>query len=197
MPTDGCYDENIPFPNSWCQGLVARLRGDEAAARAAFTNAREELEQTCATNLITRRLSARSVWLMLRWEIRRTLFARAERAVELMPVSKSAHRRPDVDPISGRHLCVGRRKGSRNRTIGRSRAGSCREAMLPTAICVSIRFGIRCAATRALKQSSLRSRRSSNLNVSSLGSGPLSSRFLPPARRHAAFGDCFYLKGSL
>ena len=20
MPTDGCYDENIPFPNSWCLG---------------------------------------------------------------------------------------------------------------------------------------------------------------------------------
>src|SRR5262245_58887540 len=22
MPADGCYDENIPFPNSWCQGLT-------------------------------------------------------------------------------------------------------------------------------------------------------------------------------
>src|SRR5262249_41055118 len=21
MPADGCYDESIPFPNSWCQGL--------------------------------------------------------------------------------------------------------------------------------------------------------------------------------
>ena len=33
MPAGGCYDENIPFPNSWCEGLVARLRGDEPAAR--------------------------------------------------------------------------------------------------------------------------------------------------------------------
>src|SRR5206468_5372231 len=27
MPRGGCYDENIPFPDSWCRGLVARLRG--------------------------------------------------------------------------------------------------------------------------------------------------------------------------
>src|SRR6059058_1392546 len=45
MPVDGCYDENIPFPNSWCVGLAARLRGDQTAARAAFTSARKELEQ--------------------------------------------------------------------------------------------------------------------------------------------------------
>ncbi len=45
MPADGCYDENIPFPNSWCEGLVAKLRGDEGAARTAFSIARKELEQ--------------------------------------------------------------------------------------------------------------------------------------------------------
>src|SRR5436309_3909690 len=48
MPADGggCYAENIPFPNSWCEGLAARFRGDESAARAKFSNARKELEQT-------------------------------------------------------------------------------------------------------------------------------------------------------
>jgi len=45
MPMGGCRDENIAFPNGWCEGLVARLRGDEPAARAAFTNARKQLEQ--------------------------------------------------------------------------------------------------------------------------------------------------------
>src|SRR5258708_19923628 len=45
MPTGGCYDENIPFPDSWCRGLVSRLRGDEPAARAAFASARRELER--------------------------------------------------------------------------------------------------------------------------------------------------------
>jgi TolB-like protein/class 3 adenylate cyclase/Tfp pilus assembly protein PilF len=42
---DGCHDGAIPFPNSWGEGLVARLRGDQPSARAAFTNARKELEK--------------------------------------------------------------------------------------------------------------------------------------------------------
>ncbi|PYL24420.1 MAG: hypothetical protein DMF37_07525, partial [Verrucomicrobia bacterium] len=45
MPAGGGYDENIPFPDSWWRGLVARLRGDEPAARAEFASARRELEQ--------------------------------------------------------------------------------------------------------------------------------------------------------
>src|SRR5206468_200500 len=33
MPADGggCYAENIPFPNCWCEGLAARFRGVEGA----------------------------------------------------------------------------------------------------------------------------------------------------------------------
>src|SRR5215471_5131206 len=31
MPEDGCYDENIPFPNGWCEGLAARFRDDQPA----------------------------------------------------------------------------------------------------------------------------------------------------------------------
>jgi TolB-like protein/tRNA A-37 threonylcarbamoyl transferase component Bud32 len=46
MPEDGCYDENIPFPNGWCEGLAARFRDDQPAARSAFTKARKELDQT-------------------------------------------------------------------------------------------------------------------------------------------------------
>src|SRR4029077_19605084 len=49
MPAGGCYDENIPFPNSWCEGLVARMRGDEPAARDALLRARNELERTTGT----------------------------------------------------------------------------------------------------------------------------------------------------
>ena len=61
MPVGGCYEENIPFPNSWCEGLVARLRGDEPAARDAFLRARNELEQTLRnrTRLRTGSLRAR------------------------------------------------------------------------------------------------------------------------------------------
>jgi serine/threonine-protein kinase len=86
----GCFDENIPFPTSWCEGLVARLRGDEPAARAAFTNARKELSQMvrdqtdyaaalCALGVIDAALGNKE-----------DATREGLRAVELMPVSKSS-----------------------------------------------------------------------------------------------------------
>ena len=90
MPSDGCYDENIPFPNSWCQGLVARLRGDETAARAAFMEARKDLEQTvrdqpdypaalCALGVVDAVLGNNEAAIR-----------EGQHAVELMPASKNA-----------------------------------------------------------------------------------------------------------
>jgi serine/threonine-protein kinase len=92
MPVDGgeCYDDNIPFPNSWCEGLTARLRGDEATARAAFTKAREQLKQTvlkqpdyaaalCALGVVDAALGNKE-----------DAIREGKRAVELLPVSKSA-----------------------------------------------------------------------------------------------------------
>jgi tetratricopeptide (TPR) repeat protein len=90
MPAGGCYEENIPFPNSWCEGLVAHLRGDDLGARAAFAKARNELEQVvrdqpnyaaalCALGVVDAALGNRED------AIREGLGA-----VELMPVSKSA-----------------------------------------------------------------------------------------------------------
>jgi TolB-like protein/tRNA A-37 threonylcarbamoyl transferase component Bud32/Flp pilus assembly protein TadD len=90
MPAGGCYDENIPFPNSWCEGIVARLRGDEQAAHEAFIRARNELEQTlrnqrdyahglCALGVVDAALGNKE-----------DAIREGERAIELMPVSKSA-----------------------------------------------------------------------------------------------------------
>jgi len=90
MPPGGCYDENIPFPNSWCEGLVARLRGDEPAAHDAFIRARNELEQTlrnqrdyaqalCALGVVDAALGNKE-----------DAIREGERAVELIPVSKSS-----------------------------------------------------------------------------------------------------------
>jgi serine/threonine-protein kinase len=90
MPTGGCYDENIPFPDSWCRGRVARLRGDEPAARAAFGSARRELEQIvrdqpdyaaalCAIGVVDAALGYKE-----------NAIREGQRAVELMPVSKNA-----------------------------------------------------------------------------------------------------------
>ncbi len=96
MPADGCYDENIPFPNGWCEGLVARLRGDAAAARGAFTIARNELNRTvrdqpdyaaalCALGVLDAALGNKE-----------EAIREGRRAVELMPVSKSAVEGPTL-----------------------------------------------------------------------------------------------------
>jgi TolB-like protein len=92
MPADGggCYDENVPFPNGWCEGLAARFRGDETAARAAFTKARKELEHTvhdqpnypaalCALGVVDAGLGNKE-----------DAIREGEGAVGLMPVNKSA-----------------------------------------------------------------------------------------------------------
>jgi TolB-like protein/tRNA A-37 threonylcarbamoyl transferase component Bud32 len=92
MPANGgeCYDDNIPFPNTWCEGLAARLRGDEPAAHAAFTNARRELEQKvrdqpsyasalCALGVVDAALGNKG-----------DAIREGEQAIKLLPVSKSA-----------------------------------------------------------------------------------------------------------
>jgi serine/threonine-protein kinase len=90
LPPTGCYEAEIPFPNSWGEGLAARMRGDQLAARAAFIKARKELEKTvadqpnyaeaiCALGVIDAAL-----------ENKEDAIREGQRAVELLPVSKNA-----------------------------------------------------------------------------------------------------------
>jgi len=90
MPPVGCYDASIPFPNTWCEGLVARMRGDQQAARAAFLKARTELEKMlreqpdyaealCALGVVDAALGNKD-----------NAIGEGRRAVELTPVSKNA-----------------------------------------------------------------------------------------------------------
>ncbi len=90
MPPGGCYESGIPFPNTWCEGLAARMRGDQPAARAAYINARKELEKMlrdqpdyagalCALGVIDAALGNKE-----------DAIREGRRAVELMPVSKNA-----------------------------------------------------------------------------------------------------------
>jgi TolB-like protein/Tfp pilus assembly protein PilF len=92
MPVDGggCYDENIPFPNGWCEGLAAWFRGDRTAARAAFTTARKELEKIvrdqpdyaaalCALGVIDAVLGNKE-----------EAIKEGQRAIELIPANKNA-----------------------------------------------------------------------------------------------------------
>jgi TolB-like protein/Tfp pilus assembly protein PilF len=48
LPITGCYDDRIPFPRAWCEGIVARLGDDRAAAQSAFTSARTEAAKLVA-----------------------------------------------------------------------------------------------------------------------------------------------------
>jgi serine/threonine-protein kinase len=90
MPPGGCREVDILFPNSWCEALVARTRGDQQAARAAFTKARTELEKMvrdqpdyadalCALGVVDAALGNKE-----------DAIREGRRAVELMPVERNA-----------------------------------------------------------------------------------------------------------
>jgi serine/threonine protein kinase/tetratricopeptide (TPR) repeat protein len=90
MTECGCFDENIPFPSSWCEGQLAKFRGNESAAQTAFNKARNELGQTvhnqpdyaaalCALGVVDAVLGNKE-----------DAIREGERAVELTPVSKNA-----------------------------------------------------------------------------------------------------------
>jgi serine/threonine protein kinase/Tfp pilus assembly protein PilF len=90
LPIDGCSDDSIPFPRTWCEGVVARLGNDKAAAHAAFTSARSEAaklvadqpdypEGLCVLAMADAALGHRE-----------EAIREGRRAVELMPVSKDA-----------------------------------------------------------------------------------------------------------
>jgi tetratricopeptide (TPR) repeat protein len=90
MTECGCFDESVPFPSGWCEGQLAKFRGNESAARAAFNSARNALGQTvqnqpnyaaalCALGVIDAVLGNKE-----------DAIREGERAVELTPISKNA-----------------------------------------------------------------------------------------------------------
>ena len=90
LPIDGCYDGTIPIPRFWCEGVVAQLGGDKAAARVAFTNARAEgarlvaeqpgyAEGLCVLGMADAALGNKE-----------EAIREGRRAIELMPISKNA-----------------------------------------------------------------------------------------------------------
>ena len=90
LPAAGCYQQTIPFPRSWCEGVVAQLRGDKAAADAAFARMRSEAaklvaeqpdypEGLCVLGVADAALGHKE-----------DAIRQGRRAVELLPVTKDA-----------------------------------------------------------------------------------------------------------
>jgi serine/threonine protein kinase/Tfp pilus assembly protein PilF len=90
LPIAGCYDNFIPFPRASCEGVVAQMMGDKAAAHAAFTTARNEAakliadqpdyaEALCVLGMADAALGNKE-----------EAIREGRRAIELMPLSKNA-----------------------------------------------------------------------------------------------------------
>jgi TolB-like protein/Flp pilus assembly protein TadD len=90
LPIIGCHEETIPFPQSWCEGVIAQLRGDTAVAHSAFTSARVEMaklveqqpsyaEALCALGMADAALGYKD-----------DAIREGRRAAELLPVAKDS-----------------------------------------------------------------------------------------------------------
>jgi TolB-like protein/Flp pilus assembly protein TadD/predicted Ser/Thr protein kinase len=90
LPFAGCYEDTVPFPRAWCEGVVARAAGDTAAARAAFNNARLE-----AAKLVAEQPNYAEALCVLGMADaalgnKEDAIREGRRAVELLPVTKDA-----------------------------------------------------------------------------------------------------------
>src|SRR5437868_8545652 len=89
MPESGTAVD-LNFPRSWCEGVAARIKGDDATARAAFLAAHTELERTvseqpgyapalCVLGLIDAALGRKD-----------EAIREGRRAIEILPITKDS-----------------------------------------------------------------------------------------------------------
>jgi len=90
MTENGCQEEGIPYPRSWCEGLVAREKNDAAAARLAFSEARVRVDRLVHEQ--PNFAAAISALGMIDAALGNKADAIAEgrKAVELLPIGKDA-----------------------------------------------------------------------------------------------------------
>jgi len=94
LPSAGCSDDWIPFPRTWCEGVVAQTKGDKAGARAAFITARNEAAKMIADQ--PDYAAAHCVLGMAEAALgnKEEAIREGRRAVELLPVTKDAIQGP-------------------------------------------------------------------------------------------------------
>jgi TolB-like protein/Flp pilus assembly protein TadD len=89
LPIDGCHQETILFPRVWCEGVVAQMRGDTAAARAAFISVRNEIAKLVREQpAYAEALCALGMAAALGHK--EDAIREGRRAVELLPVTKDS-----------------------------------------------------------------------------------------------------------
>ncbi|MDQ6765730.1 MAG: hypothetical protein M3Z22_06480, partial [Verrucomicrobiota bacterium] len=87
---DGCKVEAIPFPRSWCEGMAARMGGNDEAARAVFTKTRTEGDSLSRAQ--PQNGGALCVLAMAQAALgeKEAAVNNGRRAVELLPTNKDA-----------------------------------------------------------------------------------------------------------
>lgn len=90
LSDNGCEVEAIPFPRSWCGGLAARARGDDAAATAAFNDARVHAEKLLAVQPDQAGVNCVLGMAQAALGNKEEAVRAGLRAVELLPMSKDA-----------------------------------------------------------------------------------------------------------
>ena len=82
--------ESVSFPPAWCEGRFALLRGDTAAAKVAFTEARKELEKTIQGQPDNAQALIALGMVDAALGQKKDAIHEGGRACELLPVSKDA-----------------------------------------------------------------------------------------------------------
>jgi predicted Zn-dependent protease len=82
--------ESVAFPRGWCDGRLALLRGDAAAAKVAFTEARKQLERTVREQPNNAAVLIALGMVDAALGQKKDAIREGRRAIELFPVSKDA-----------------------------------------------------------------------------------------------------------
>ena len=90
LPLAGCYDDAIPFPRAWCEGVIARTRGDKATAQVAFTTARNEASKLIAAQPDYPEALGVLGAIDAALGNKQDAIRRGRRATELLPVGKNS-----------------------------------------------------------------------------------------------------------
>src|SRR5262249_21639986 len=90
VPPEGFQNASVAFPRAWCEGVMARATGDDAGARAAFTQSRSELEKVIREQPdYAEQLSVLGITDAALGR-KEEAIREGRRAVELLPVAKDA-----------------------------------------------------------------------------------------------------------